>query len=374
MTDIHNIPVELYRFVVTSLDPVNPNDRQALSSLCLTSRNWRCEATTILYSKIMLQTVDQHVDFFTTIIIIPELAVLVHEYTHSLLALGTSVLLTGKKNLHQRQIFIRLLPRALQSMVNLKLLSFEDHDSTSAARDILFQAPFKLTELRWTRTHTSQEDDLISLLHCQGSLQKLTVQGWGRTVPPSSLSLKLLSDLTGDHCAMECFLPGRNISRLTWIPECLLSDFWGEQDFLADSLEKLTFLRMEATKLRKRYGPERARLRCVSPFLKNVQTLELVDFLVCFLFYPWGVFGILMRLFKKGEEECLRDLPSLSQLVIQGAPTYGPPTYGLPLDQHDSFTQNIFREVSTLQTVIMLGSEGSDLPARMWRRAEILVA
>jgi hypothetical protein len=197
MSETHDIPVELYRFVVTSLDPVNPNERQALSSLCLTSKNWQCEATAILYSKIMLQRVRQHVDFFTTVIHHPEPAVLVQEYTHSLpdltnlsffkrdmLKPGASRT-AGKSQLsgsmclrlstiadagpaiqihHQRQIFFRLFPQALQSMVNLKLLSIEDYDFTSAVRDILFQAPFNLTELRWALNHTSEQDDLVSHL------------------------------------------------------------------------------------------------------------------------------------------------------------------------------------------------------------------
>jgi hypothetical protein len=83
---------------------------------------------------------------------------------------------------------------------------------------------------------------------------------------------------------MEFFLPARNISRLIWIPS-VHSIFLGDPDLtpFADSLERLTFLRMESMKLRMRYGPQRASLRCVSPFLQNVQTLELVDFLVCFL-------------------------------------------------------------------------------------------
>ncbi|KAF5389331.1 hypothetical protein D9757_003534 [Collybiopsis confluens] len=150
-----------------------------------------------------------------------------------------------RTNFGEDHIFWEILPKALRALVNLKTLQFRTTGG-GPIEGLLDGCTFQLEDLHW-HCH-SDELKIQSFLPTQRGLRRLSLGGWDDTrfsAPSSNAGQPDFRELAGSYGVVHAFLPGREITRLRWVPD--LDDPWDTStgldiEGLATSLEKLKYL------------------------------------------------------------------------------------------------------------------------------------
>ncbi|KAF4622524.1 hypothetical protein D9613_009631 [Agrocybe pediades] len=223
-TLVRRLPPELYQPIIQSIPPT---DLHTLYNLCLTSKCIQYDAEKHLYARGVSQEhsedVPLHIRFLRTITQdttrAERLAGYVKEYC-----------IDSIVHFEEDPLW-SLLAAGLRRMVNLKSLdlrTFGGHPSG----ELLLGAPFRLRKLIW-RNH-SDEAHMRRILLEQTELVELGLDSqeqvfnlqnddaddsWdGKPLYDVSACPKL-EVLRGNRYTIEALLPGRNVTRLCWIPD-----------------------------------------------------------------------------------------------------------------------------------------------------------
>ncbi|PPR05344.1 hypothetical protein CVT26_011608 [Gymnopilus dilepis] len=304
------LPPELFQPIVSFV-----TSRNTLYSLCLTSQTLRYYAERCLYSAISVPDASNaplHVSFLGTITQNPRLARLVKEY-YSL-----SIVV------YQENPLWGLTKRALKAMTGLKVLVFRGFGGHPSGELLDFGdsgPPFQLQKLHWG--NHSDERFMERILVQQGnSLRELSFECRPHPAPFPLQACPDLDCLYGNRAAIEALLPGRKVTRLSWVPE--LDD--SNADPVVGLDKELSALRTLS------FGGyfSRPKLELIAQFLERLEVLELVG-----LSY--------------GEFSLLKNLPSLRELVF--SLRWGIAQFPIPLKGRQQAVEELFKDCPKLTRV-----------------------
>ncbi|KAF8876977.1 hypothetical protein CPB84DRAFT_379523 [Gymnopilus junonius] len=344
------IPPELFHPIVSFI-----TSRPTLLTLCITSQTLRHYAERCLYTSISgpdASNAPLHIGFLRTITQTPRLARYVKEY-YSL-----SIVV------YQENPLWDLTKQAFKCMINLKTLVFRgfgghpcgellDMDPSSPSSPSLTPT-LQLEKLMWGN-HSDERSISKILIQQSPSLRELSFGCRPRAAPFSPHACPKLDALWGNRAAIEALLPGRHITRLSWVPE--LDD--SNTDPILGLDEELGALRTLS------FGGyfSRPHLELIVGFLSGLEVLEMVGLFpgvrTPLLHHPH--LPILSLLFSNShspssppphpEQELplLKSLPSLRELVF--SLRWGVAQFPIPLKGRKQEMNRLFAECSMLACV-----------------------
>ncbi|KAF8873532.1 hypothetical protein CPB84DRAFT_1798281 [Gymnopilus junonius] len=301
------IPPELFHPIVSFI-----TSRPTLLTLCITSQTLRHYAERCLYTSISgpdASNAPLHIGFLRTITQTPRLARYVKEY-YSL-----SIVV------YQENPLWDLTKQAFKCMINLKTLVFRGFGGHPCG-ELLDMDPSSSSSS--SQTPTLQLEKLMWGNHSdERSISKILIQQSPPSVNSHSGAVHAqLHALWGNRAAIEALLPGRHVTRLSWVPE--LDD--SNTDPILGLDEELGALRTLS------FGGyfSRPRLELIVGFLSGLEVLEMV-----------GLFP--------GELPLLKSLPSLRELVF--SLRWGVAQFPIPLKGRKQELIRLFAECSMLACV-----------------------
>lgn len=223
------IPVELFREIVSHID-----DTSILATVALVCHELLHEARRQLYTSLAprdTRNVLQHLHLLRTLAEWPALASLVISFRSSEVI-----------QVYERPLW-DLLHGALRQMPNLKRLHFRSFGGTPCG-DLLLDCPFQLEHLHWGN-HSENigiNSDFCVALSQQRGLRYLHLQCDEPSRPLPSTICQHLQALEGNFTSFAVFLPGREITAISWTPE--LTESTSVQSKLHDLASEFKKIRM----------------------------------------------------------------------------------------------------------------------------------
>lgn len=268
-----NPPRHIPREIVGVIIHHAQNDRGTLYNLCLVSRSFLPEAQRILYREIIISNDNPPVcsGWFISTTSATQLLTTLTGHNTPLAELVWSFYhhYVHPNDLDDGSHYWNLVKRSLRLMVNLKKLTIFGADPIA---DFFEGCSFDLKAFGYDGEGGNPElfyDTMLQLLSGQSNLESLYIPRWicDHKALPNTCCPRLKA-LTGGRLTIENILPGRPVTRLTWVPN-MVENLYTLPSTIISKLSSICVLVLGGYY-------ERPSLRLFFPYLASLQVLRLV--------------------------------------------------------------------------------------------------